>query len=82
MVARLEKIHTRESPISRVVLELEHVSESPSFSFSRSGVGPEIYVSNRLSDSDAGVGRDAENHWPVLSLLPYLDEEQEDQLYP
>lgn len=46
------------------------------------GLGPKICVSNRLSDSDAGVGRDVENHWPVLSLLPYLDEEQEDQLYP
>lgn len=73
MAARLEEINTRKSPVSMVVLELEHVSGSPSFSLSRSGVGPKICVSNTFSDRDAGVGLDAENHWPVLSLRPYLD---------
>lgn len=69
MAARLEETNTTGSPVSVVVLELEHVSGSPSSSFSRSGVGSKICV----SDSDAGVGLDAENHWPVLSLWPYLD---------
>lgn len=73
MAAGLEEINTRESPVSMVVLEPEHVSGSPGFSFSRSGVGPKICVSNTFSDSDAGVGVEAENHWPVLSLRPYLD---------
>lgn len=54
MAARLEEINTRESPVSVVVLELEPVSESPRFSFSRSGVGPKICVSNTFSESDAG----------------------------
>lgn len=73
MAARLEETNTTGSPVSVVVLELEHVSGSPSSSFSRSGVGSKICVSNTFSDSDAGVGLDAENHWPVLSLWPYLD---------
>lgn len=39
-IARLEGINTRESPISPVVLEPGQVSESPSFSFCRSGWDP------------------------------------------
>lgn len=37
------------------------------------GWGPRSAFLNTFSDSDAGVGLDAENHWPVLSLWPYLD---------
>ena len=39
-----------------VGLELEYVSESPGFSFSRSGVGPKLYISNTFSHDDAGAG--------------------------
>lgn len=56
-----------------VVLELEHVLESSSFSFSRSGVRPKIGIFNTFSNNDVGVGLDAENRWPVPLLLPSSD---------
>lgn len=56
-----------------VVLEREHVLESPSFPFSRSGVRPKIGIFNTFSNNDVGVGLDAENRWPVPLLLPSSD---------
>lgn len=57
-----------------VGLELECVSESPSLSFSRSGVGPKLYIYNTFSDNDAGAGEQiyACNSTAALWHNPYM----------
>jgi hypothetical protein len=73
MGARLEEINSRESSVSSEVFKLEHISESSSFSFSKSVLGPNTCISNMFLDSDAGPKTTCREtlvcfHHPLLRL--------------
>lgn len=71
MGARLEDTNTRESPISLVVLKLEHFSELPRASHSVSlGSGPRSAFLTHFQTVMLGLEPDVEDHLSVPSLLP------------